>query len=116
MLKKQHKLNLSDNIRAWLYETANRVIKAYLRKNKKEESLINCDEIEDKSATVISEISPVLEILSEEEYTLISDYYSTEYGSKSELAQKYGLTLTQLYKRVHAIKEKVKSNKNITKK
>jgi DNA-binding NtrC family response regulator len=64
---------------------------------------------------VISEISPVLDILSEEEYTLISDYYSTEYGSKSELAQKYGLTLTQLYKRVHTIKEKVKSNKNITK-
>lgn len=115
LLKKQHKLNLSDNIRAWLYETANRVIKAYLRKNKKDESLINCDEIEDKSATVISEISPVLDILSEEEYTLISDYYSTEYGSKSELAQKYGLTLTQLYKRVHTIKEKVKSNKNITK-
>ena len=37
LLKKQHKLNLSDNIRAWLYETANRVIKAYLKKNKKEE-------------------------------------------------------------------------------
>lgn len=115
LLKKQNKLRLSNNIRAWLYETANRVIKAYLRKANREEIFSNSDEIEDKTAIIENDRPPVLEGLTEEEYTLIWDYYSSEYGSKVELAQKYGLTLTQLYKKVHTIKEKVRSGQNSTK-
>ena len=112
LLKKQHKLNLSDNIRAWLYETANRVIKAYLRKANKEDTISNPDEIEDKTAVIENDSQSALECLTEEEYLLISEYYSSEYGSKAELAQKYGLTLTQLYKKVHTIKEKVRNKQN----
>lgn len=115
LLKKQYKLSLSNNIKAWLYGTANRIIKAYLRKANKEEILCNSDEIEDKTAIIENDRSYVLESLTEEEYTLISDYYSSEYGSKTELAQKYGLTLTQLYKKVHIIKEKVRNEQNATK-
>ena len=34
LMKKQKKLNLSDNIKIWLYKTADNVVKAYKRKNK----------------------------------------------------------------------------------
>ncbi len=112
LLKKQYKLRLSDNIRAWLYETANRVIKAYQRKSNKEELLSNPEEIIDETAVNENERSSELACLTEEEYTIISEYYSSEYGSKAELAQKYGISLTQLYKKVHLIKEKVRDNQN----
>lgn len=85
LLKKQHKLNLSDNIRAWLYETANRVIKAYLRKANKEDTISNPDEIEDKTAVIENDSQSALEGLTEEEYLLISEYYSSEYGSNRQI-------------------------------
>lgn len=110
LIKKQRKLNLSDNIKLWLYRTADNVIKAYRRKNKLNDEALNIDEIEISVPNdfEVTDANSSFEKISEEEYLLLKDYYNGEYGNKEEVAHKHNMTLTQLYKRIHNIKSKLK--------
>lgn len=104
LIKKKTVLINTDRIYSWLLKVADKVIKNQLRKNKKECSLDDVSEIEDRT----HETSDVFDVLSDDEYKLLSDYYNSDSQGKIELAEQNGLTMNQLYKKIHAIKEKIR--------
>ena len=110
LLKKQKKLNLSDNIKIWLYKTADNVVKAYIRKNKIYDKTVNIEDIEIavENTFEIIDRHEIFDKISEEDYVLLKTYYTSEYGSKKEIAEKFNLTVGNLYKRIHNIKSKLK--------
>ena len=110
LVKKQKKLNLSDNIKLWLYRTADNVIMAYRRKNKLNDEVLNIDEVQIPVPNdfEVTNTNSSFERISEEDYLLLEAYYNGGYGDKDEVARKFNMTLSQLYKRIHNIKSKLK--------
>jgi len=110
LFKKQKKLSLSDNIKIWLYKTADNVIKSYKRKNKINDKILSIEEIEIavENDFEITDKNKIFDDISEEEYTLLKTYYNAEYGNKKEVAKQFSLTVQNLYKRIHKIKSKLK--------
>ena len=105
---KRSKLEFTDNIQLWLYRTAEKVIKAYIRRNK--QILIDVDEVADKLISEeqsFEEQSVAFDGLSEEEKELLTIYYDYEYGERIRLAEEKGLTQSALYNRVYRIKQKL---------
>ena len=105
---KRGKLEFTDNIQLWLYRTAEKVIKSYIRRNK--QILIDVDEVADKLISEeqsFEEQSVAFDGLSEEEKELLTIYYDYEYGERIRLAEEKGLTQSALYNRVYRIKRKL---------
>ena len=105
---KRSKLEFTDNIQLWLYRTAEKVIKSYIRRNK--QILIDVDEVADKLISEeqsFEEQSVAFDGLSEEEKELLTIYYDYEYGERIRLAEEKGLTQSALYNRVYRIKQKL---------
>ena len=105
---KRGKLEFTDNIQLWLYRTAEKVIKSYIRRNK--QILIDVDEVADKLISEeqsFEEQSVAFDCLSEEEKELLTIYYDYEYGERIRLAEEKGLTQSALYNRVYRIKRKL---------
>ena len=105
---KRGKLEFTDNIQLWLYRTAEKVIKSYIRRNK--QILIDVDEVADKLISEeqsFEEQSVAFDCLSEEEKELLTIYYDYEYGERIRLAEEKGLTQSALYNRVYRIKQKM---------
>ena len=105
---KRGKLEFTDNIQLWLYRTAEKVIKSYIRRNK--QILIDVDEVADKLISEeqsFEEQSEAFDCLSEEEKELLTIYYDYEYGERIQLAEEKGLTQSALYNRVYRIKQKL---------
>ena len=111
MIKKQKKLDFSDNIKLWLYRTADNVIRSYRRKNFREAD-VDIDEltiaVENDFEIKADSSAEILDRLSEDEKNLIEAYYSSDYGGKEKVAEHFGITLSQLYKRIHKIKQKLR--------
>lgn len=112
LLQKKKRLDLNVNIRAWLYKTAALTIKHYWRKQKKLKNQISIDDMElsDNGGLDILNDLDLLDCLPEEDKELLLSYYDAEYGHRNELAQKYNMTLYQLYKEINRIKQKIKSS------
>ena len=108
-LEKKDELDLTDNIRGWLYAAADRIIMHYNRR-KAIRSKYEGEDIEKaESFTVESieeQINSVFDELSEEEYSLLQQYYETD--DKSRLALQLGITMNTLFQRIHVIKKKIK--------
>ena len=105
---KRGKLEFTDNIQLWLYRTAEKVIKSYIRRNK--QILIDVDEVADKLISEeqsFEEQSEAFDCLSEEEKELLTIYYDYEYGERIRLAEEKGLTQSALYNRGYRIKQKL---------
>ena len=110
---KRGKLEFTDNIQLWLYRTAEKVIKSYIRRNK--QILIDVDEVADKLISEeqsFEEQSVAFDCLSEEEKELLTIYYDYEYGERIRLAEEKGLTQSALYNRVYRIKRKLYKDYN----
>lgn len=110
---KRGKLEFTDNIQLWLYRTAEKVIKSYIRRNK--QILIDVDEVADKLISEeqsFEEQSAAFDGLSEEEKELLTIYYDYEYGERIRLAEEKGLTQSALYNRVYRIKQKLYKDYN----
>lgn len=110
---KRGKLEFTDNIQLWLYRTAEKVIKSYIRRNK--QILIDVDEVADKLISEeqsFEEQSVAFDCLSEEEKELLTIYYDYEYGERIRLAEEKGLTQSALYNRVYRIKQKLYKDYN----
>lgn len=111
MIKKRKKLDFSDNIKLWLYRTADNVIRNYKRKNR---NLADIDvdsleiPVENDFEITSDNSSGVLDKLSDEELRLVQAYYGAGQGDKEEVAKKFGLNLRQLYKTIHKIKLKLR--------
>ena len=110
LMKKMHRLKLDENIRMWLYRTADNVLKEFYRKNRKYRNQVSLDSIEipDDGGLDALELERPLETLSDEEYRLLSEYCDAEHGKRNELAKKHGLTIYELYKKIDKIKKKIK--------
>lgn len=110
LLKKKGKLDLSGNIKVWLYITADRVIKRYLRNERKHTHVPFIEEIlppdDGGFAELIQNDSP-LDCLTADDRKLLTEYYESERGHKSELAAKYNRSLYSLYNEIARIRKKV---------
>lgn len=110
LMKKYERLNLSDNVKIWLYRTADNVIKAYRRKNMVSDKTLDIDEIDiavNNDFEIVDD-NRIFDNISDEDYKLLEAYYSSEYGDKEEVASRFNLTIHNLYKRIHKIKSKLK--------
>lgn len=113
LIQKKHRLDLSGNMQLWLYKTADRVIRNYLRKEKRYRNQISIDEIEIADSGGIPQQEPEtpLDCLSDAESALLREYYDAAYGTRIEVAEQHGMTLYELYKEIGRIRQKVKTNK-----
>ncbi len=104
-------LDFSLNIRGWLYAAAQRIFKDYLKRQSKQMEVVpfSLDEIAELPAPdENNEPGPAFEALTDEEYRLLSDYYTEQYGARMKLAQHMKLTPEQLAKRIAKIRKKLK--------
>ena len=111
---KHERLDETDNIRLWLYRTADNVIKTFLRKSPPvavsiEDSSEAMNIADSGGFTEISD-SP-LDILDQEERQLLELYYDSDYGQRTAAAKRLGISLPALYRKVHKIKKKLRAVK-----
>ena len=106
LYRKRNRLTMGDNIKLWLYRTADNQINTYIRKNPSFQDLDAYSEltIED-DFSVISE--SVFDCLTSNELELLTDYY---FGERELVAKKNNLNMNSLYIRVHRIKKKLTEN------
>lgn len=109
---KHERLDETDNIRLWLYRTADNVIKTFVRKSPPsavsiEDSPEAMNIADSGGFTEVSD-SP-LDILEPEERQLLEIYYDSDYGQRTEAAKKLGISLPALYRKVHKIKKKLRA-------
>ena len=113
LLRKQNELNLEQNIRGWLYASANRIVKDYRKKQLKFQAMLNYDPEDMNDQTVQAEevgSSDAFDCLSDQELELLKAYYSAPKGERVDLARKHGMSISELYKKLHKIREKVRKS------
>ena len=99
--KKLKRLTELESILPWLYRTADREIKAYLRKHP---ITVDLDDIQEPSTS--GETNHVLDELESEERQILELYYSGV--DKQKLAQSMGISTVALYQKVYRIREKLR--------
>ena len=98
-------INFEDNIRAWLYETTRRKIKAYYRKNPQHDALDAIADKQDFSYELSAESGDsILDVLTKQEYQLLTEYFSG--CDRNSMAAKLGITPNALYCRILRIRSK----------
>lgn len=109
LLEKKNSLDFDQNMRGWLYATADRICKDFRKKETKRIELVgSIDEIgEIPDLNVLDDSAAVFDSLSNEEIQLLKEYYSEKYGERMNLAKKYGMTQSQLTMKIHAIRKKL---------
>lgn len=107
--KKYHSLKLSTNISAWLYGAAKNEIKRCLRKNKRERENIPLDDSDAIIQTCDQNSGIFEDILTEEEYRILEEYYLNG-EDISRLAADKKLSVSAMYQRIHRIKQKIIKN------
>jgi len=113
LYRKMNKLKLSENIRAWLYRTADRIIKNY-RKNQSKDISIDNDETNDLSITdKYNEDVPFENVLNSDERKLITAYYIDGIDIKA-LSKMFGKNEGAIYKRLQRIKRKIEESMHKT--
>lgn len=110
MLKKKSKINLSENLLSWLYETSKRVCKQYIRKN--QVKFVNVDDyaetVCDLNASTEKSLSDeIYEFLDKEEADLLFEYINADSDERRKMAERMGITSNALCKRIKRIKYKV---------
>ena len=111
---KHERLDETDNIRLWLYRTADNVIKTFMRKSPPVavsiEDSSEAMKIADSGGFTEVSDSP-LDILDPEERQLLELYYDSDYGQRTAAAKRLGISLPALYRKVHKIKKKLRAVK-----
>lgn len=110
--QKHQALDDSDNIRLWLYRTADNVVMAYRRKNS--DDTVSLEDSPEAMNTPsfdapADDAGSVLDkYLTPEEIEFVRLYYDSDYGERDKTAQKLGITVTALYQRIYKIRSKLK--------
>lgn len=99
-----NKLKLSENIRAWLYRTADNVIRNHRRKIKKIVPLEDAESLSIEFSYSID--TPFNRIVSEEEYNLLVSYY-IEGDSIDKIAKEMDKSKAAAFKRIYRIKSRI---------
>lgn len=106
LYRKRNRLKMGDNIKLWLYRTADNEIKTYIRKNPSFMPIDDYEEIEAEDS--FPDIcSSSFDCLTEDELKLLNDYYN---GEREAAAKKSGTNMNSLYIRIHRIKKKLAEN------
>lgn len=110
MLKKKNKINLSENLLSWFYETSKRVCKQYIRKNPLK--FVDVDDyaeiISDTNASAEKPLSDeIYEFLDKEDADLLFEYINADCDERRKMAARMGITSNALCKRIKRIKCKV---------
>ena len=103
LYRKRNRLKMGENIKLWLYRTADNEIKVYIRKNPSFLPMEDYEEIEAES-DFPEIVDSAFDCLTADELELLTDYYS---GEREEVANKNALNMNSLYIRVHRIKKKL---------
>lgn len=105
--KKANQLDLSRDIRPWLYSVADKEIKTYYRKYKAFETCNNdyLNNMQESSENPFT--ASILDILNEEDYELAQSYWQGE--DKKKIAEKHSISLEALYTKISRIKKKLKN-------
>lgn len=102
--QKMDKLKLSENIRAWLYRTADNVMKNFRRKNKEH---IPLDDIAEVAVEDNYSVESSLEgVVSEQEYEILKSFY-VDNESIELISKRIGISSDAAYKRIYRIKAKI---------
>lgn len=114
LLKKHKNLDENNNIRIWLYRTADNVIKTYHRKNP--DINISLEDSMEAMNTPAPDCfsqdeTDLSEWLTDEEIELVRLYYDTSHGDRKSTAGKLGITVTALYQKINKIKQKIKNGR-----
>ena len=111
LVKKKAVLNLHGNMKVWLYKTADRVMRNYMRREQRYREQIPLDEVEipDPSGAPDEVHESLCDRLSAEEYDLLLAYYGTEHGNRTQVSERFGLSARGLYKKIDKIKHKLRS-------
>lgn len=104
LYRKRNSLKMGENIKLWLYRTADNEIKVYIRKNPSFLPMEDYDEIEAESDFPEIDDS-AFDCLTADELELLTDYYS---GERELAAKKNNLNMNSMYIRIHRIKKKLK--------
>ena len=107
-LFRKKNINLNDNIRAWLYNTARHKIMKHIRKNPLFENITAACEKTDPISEQFKD--SVLDVLTDKEYELIKSYYMDE--DPEEIASKNGMTVNALYCKIKRIRKKLSDGLN----
>lgn len=114
LLKKHQKLDENNNIRIWLYRTADNVIKTYRRKNPGNDISLedSAEAMNTPAPNCFNQEKPDLsEWLTDEKIKLVRLYYDTDYGDRKNAAKKLGITVAALYQKIDKIKKKIKNGR-----
>lgn len=112
LYKKLHRLRISDDIKYWLYKTADYEIKTYLRKNPS--CLFEVDNNEMLSEDSYPSFSESdFECLTQEEINLLNDYYGEK---REQVIEKNECSSNAMYIKIHRIKKKLVDNLSKTRK
>ena len=113
LYKKMNRIDLDKNIVGWLYAVADRVVRNYLKKNKEriEAETEDMDSLINTPTASPEEKTDVFDCLSEAEYSLLYQYYTSSTEERALLCRKMGITKDVLYQRICAIRKKVKKIK-----
>lgn len=106
-----NEVDFSRNIRGWLYASAQRICKDYLKRQAKQKEAVpfSLDEIKELPAPEENdEVDPIFEALTDEEYRLLSEYYTEQYGNRMKLAHHMNLSPAQLARKIASIRRKLK--------
>ncbi|MDE7225754.1 MAG: sigma-70 family RNA polymerase sigma factor [Ruminococcus sp.] len=102
---KMDNLKLSENIRAWLYRTADRVMSNYRKKHKE---MVSYDDVNVVTEDTYSVEIPFNDIISKDEYELLKSYYID--GDDIEvISVRLGISTAAVAQRIHRIKSKIKN-------
>lgn len=97
-------INVNDNIKIWLYKTANYKIQKYLSKNPWFEDISEIVDLPEKEITETED--DIFDLLSDSELDLIKNYY---YGAdKEQLAIQHGMSVNALYSKIKRLKKRLK--------
>ena len=107
LFQKREKLDFTEKLRSWLYQSAQRICKNYKKKhNLNTVDIDDCaEQIPDtEKQTVLKEIYEVLEADDAEFYL---EYSEADQGQRKKIAKQMGITVKALYRRAERIREKL---------
>lgn len=110
LLLKWNNLSSLENIRAWLYRTADNVIKNHNRKSNRHKNKLSTVDVGENINLSYSEDYGTFELLSMltiEEQELLKEYYIDKFTAK-ELSIKYDISENAIFIKIHRIKIKLK--------
>ncbi len=109
LFRKRGRLDFSEKFRSWLYSTADRICKNYIKKNGNITADIDdyADVIPDNSTDGTPFSKEIYEILDKEDADLLLEYIESDFGQRKQIAERLGITTKALYGRMDRLRQKV---------